>query len=692
VGVSATPTRRPSLSARPHLAQQQPRAKRARIDVASDVLRAVAVVPAARPAVVAPTTPPPPLPPPLPVARTTTVAAHALGPLPDPALQQAVRACASLRDCAALLQGPHAPRLDAMLVCALATRAAHLAAGAAEDDEDADAPAFVASLATAALERAPSSRPQQFAQVTVSLARLVGAAADEAGRRRRGSSKSADGDAEPLLPSLRPWLERYLAAAEVQLPRFSERRLCQLAWGAAKLWSTAQGAEEEEPQAPPPPLPAGERWWGALLAEAQDRLPTLRDGRDWSNLLWALARLGVAAPPGWADDALAALTRGDGGGNGNINSSTSAPVLATMRPRERATVLWALASMGVSPPPGWVERELAPSLLCRLSPAEGRAERARRRERRERPWASRGRMGVLAEEDPDEEEEEPESARDVAVTLWALARWQEQQQPPPALAADLAARAAGALDRELPSSPSSSSAAASHSLVVALASLAHLPGALRQGDDDEQHQSWLSLARRALPSLSGRGLGRLVRAVSTLRLRRPPSPEWMRALQMRALQLAASARIRAGELAAVLRFFAGARWFPGAAWWAALLSATESTGLMRAAPLREVLALAGAVRAALGVGGLAVVKWRRRRRRAGWGDDDEDDEGLLASVLLLSGGKKGRHRPVVLRWAQALWDRVSGAEEDTSEVASALVAAAQTLAPRSMAVALAAAA
>ena len=224
----------------------------------------------------------------------------------------------------------------------------------------------------------------------------------------------------------------------------------------------------------------------------------------------------------------------------------------------------------------------------------------------------------MKDDDDDDDAEEPESARDVAVTLWALARWARQRPRPEQqtaadaapLASALAARAADALDRELPPASSSSSASspaysASHALVVALESRARLqpPGAAAL-----EQQRWLSLARRALPSLSGRGLARLVRALGGGADRaRPPAPappsSWMRALQLRVLRLAAAARVRAGELADVLLFFRAARWCPGAAWWRALLSATEATGLAaRSAPLREALAQ-GARAAAIRVGG-----------------------------------------------------------------------------------------
>lgn len=395
-----------------------------------------------------------------------------------------------------------------------------------------------------------------------------------------------------------------------------------------------------------------------------------------------------------------------------------------MRPRERATVLWALARMGVAPPPGWVARELAPALLCRPSADERRAEQARRRERRERPW--RGQAALPLHLLPEQQHQgdgddaaEPESARDVAASLWALARWQRfGPQPditaaaapffsaaaaagaaaPVVLADALAARAALALDRELPSdgaAPScaaaaAAAAAAAESLTVALASLARLPTHTRAGLAASAPAApasaaafaaaaaaptpdrWLSLARRALPSLSGRALARLARSVASLRAR--PPPEWMRALQLRALRLLAGGALAARELAAVLRLFCSARWSPGSAWWAAVLSATApgagGGGMLRTAPLREVAALAHACRGALGVGAAALAGRRRRgpggRARAvaaaAAGDGGGAGGGLLAAVVL-----GARRRAVVSRWADALWERAAGGVEQEQE-------------------------
>jgi hypothetical protein len=592
--------------------------------------------------------------------------------------------------------------MDAMLVCALATRAAQLAAddGAASASSSSSYAAFVQDLSRAALERAPSSRPQQFAQVTVSVARLV----EQQAMAASTAGGSGDGDEEeepsatPSAKTSSAWLDSYLAAAEVHLPNFSDRRLCQLAWAAAKL-RIAAGERRQLTQHEPaslPLLPSGERWWAALLSEAQDRLPAMRDGRDWSNLLWALARLGVAVPPGWSDDALAALTSA-------ATPATATATLALMRPRERATVLWSLARMGVVIPPGWIARELAPALLARPSLEERLQEAARRREA-----AARRKSGGAHDQDNSYSVDEPESSRDVAASLWALARWQQLGPWPDVTASAaaaaaarpsgallvgaLAARAADALEREEQQQQTTieehHNSSINASLVVSLMSLARLvPAAL----DPSQAQRWLSLARRAMPSLSGRGLARLAAAVRRLRLR--PPPEWMRALQVRVLQLTAAApRVRAGELAEVLRLFASVRWSPGAGWWAALLASRGVEQLTRAAPARELAALLEACRATLGVGAVALAGRRRRRRsvaEAAAGPDGSGG-GLLAAVVL-----GARHAPAVARWTRMLWERV-GAEgadgEGGGDAAAAvllkrMVGAAEALAPRRMALA-----
>jgi hypothetical protein len=601
-----------------------------------------------------------------------------------------------------------------MLVCALATRAAQVVVvGTGADDAPPLLPssssssfaAFAQALGSAALERAPSSRPQQFAQVAVSMARLVehqqqqlAGRGDEEEAQEDETRGEAAGSAAALAATTTTaaWLGRYLAAAEAHLPNFSDRRLCQLAWASAKLWTACakgkgrrkqeqqQRRQHHDPPGPPtplPPLPSGECWWAALLSEAQDRLPSMRDGRDWSNLLWALARLGVAVPPGWSDDALAALTTAASSSPAAASSSSppAAAPLAIMRPRERATVLWALARMGVAPPPRWVSHELAPALL--LPPT--REQRRLEAEKRRAAGRQRGREEVAGGGGGgDNEEEEPESSRDVAAMLWALARWQTLGPRPdvtvalasssssalataatttPARLADaLAARAADALEREQQQQqqPSSRlSVTTTASLIISLTSLSRLASsaaAQSLGNDPAQRQRWLRLARRAMPSLSGRGLARLAAAVRQLRLR--PSPEWMRALQVRALQLATRARVRAGELAAVLGLFASAGWSPGAAWWSTLLSSTGFEQVTRAAPMRELVTLLESCRAALGVGAAALARRRRRRKattRGGGAAGEGESAGLLTTVVL-----GARHAPAVARWAEVLWERV----------------------------------
>ena len=513
--------------------------------------------------------------------------------LPDPALSAAVRACATWRACAALLDAEGA-RLDAMLISALITRtvravqeededllhplftggAAASAAGAAvvsggaaavaSAARRADLDAYLSRLAALALRRLPGFRPQQFANVLWGLARL--------------------GHRPP--PA---WMDAYLAAAEERLVVFRPPDLARLMWalGALKF------------------LPA-RGWLGAFLAESGDKLGGF-SARDLANTLWGLAALRAAPPPDWLRDAALAMEQhfaygraaagaaswpaeeaglcgggSSGGGVGGVGGSASYEPGASgaagwrrqapFRPDELSIACWALARLGHEPSAWWVDAVASTAAL--MAPAMG-----------------------------------PQEA---ANTLWALQRWRARAPPPPRALAAIFDAALSALHAAAPPD--------GHALAVALASAARLGAAVGR----RQARRVLLLVDAMWARLTTRQLAMAAAAVATMRLPQPPPCEWVAALEAASLTRLAdgggggssssgSSGTNATDAAQLAWTMRELGWRPADRWWAALY-ATLARGAAAAASGAELATLlnsAAALRAPPPPAGVMRLVWQR---------------------------------------------------------------------------------
>lgn len=135
-----------------------------------------------------------------------------------------------------------------------------------------------------------------------------------------------------------------LAEVGAQLPALSNRGFCQAAWALARLSPTlppppGAGAAADAvgaralPRAAPPPPAFVERFW----QQAHLRSGRLAPGES-TLLLWAVARLGLDAPPRWLAAELAQAQR----------------ALPTYRPDQLSNTLIALARMQRAPPAAWL--------------------------------------------------------------------------------------------------------------------------------------------------------------------------------------------------------------------------------------------------------------------------------------------------------------------------------------------------
>ncbi|GBF91059.1 hypothetical protein Rsub_03915 [Raphidocelis subcapitata] len=159
-----------------------------------------------------------------------------------------------------------------------------------------------AALAEALAARGPASGagPGELAQAVWALARL-------------GCRGAAHVSAAAAL----------LAPIQQQLPRLTAGQLGCLLWALAKM------------EAPVPPSTAAEL---ALEFAAQMRAMS---NREWVQSAWALAKLGARLSPASAD------------------AFWQQAHLRTLAPGESTLVLWAVARLGLDPPPRWLAAQLA---------------------------------------------------------------------------------------------------------------------------------------------------------------------------------------------------------------------------------------------------------------------------------------------------------------------------------------------
>ncbi|KAG2497560.1 hypothetical protein HYH03_004306 [Edaphochlamys debaryana] len=149
------------------------------------------------------------------------------------------------------------------------------------------------------------------------------------------------------------FLAAWLAASYEAMPYFSPYDVSQSLWALASLYSGGEGIAAGESMSTSPGaakataarLPP--HWVAAALGRCRQ---VLRPGRcapqDVALAMWGVARLGLAAPPGWAEGVAAALL------------AAAPTALEACRPVDVGLLMWALAALRARPPPTHMARLL----------------------------------------------------------------------------------------------------------------------------------------------------------------------------------------------------------------------------------------------------------------------------------------------------------------------------------------------
>jgi hypothetical protein len=238
------------------------------------------------------------------------------GRLPDPFLFDAIKSCTTWQECHRVL-GQHEARLDAMLFSTLATQLVRTAErqGLLPD-------AGSGSCGGGKCSSAPSNNGRHSSSVSSS----------GGGGGGSGSGGALALPAEPpFWPSsaaaeaadragLDTCLARLCTAALPRLPGFRAAQFSNVLWALARLGHRP---------------PSG--WMEVFLSAVEARLVAF-PARDLARVIWALGSLRYMPPPGWLGAFLSEAWEKAG----------------YLQPRDLANTLWGLAVLRVQPPPLWL--------------------------------------------------------------------------------------------------------------------------------------------------------------------------------------------------------------------------------------------------------------------------------------------------------------------------------------------------